>query len=90
MPTVLVCFLAPLIAVGVFVVGAQAQTRNNTPPNNGYTIQTPGRTPTTVTPTPGGGATIQRPGQLPTTVTPNPGGYTVQTPGQMPTTVQRR
>ena len=56
------------------------------PPDRGYTVQTPGQSPTYVTPTPGGGYTFQTPGQLPTYATPNTGGaYILQQSGRSPT-----
>jgi hypothetical protein len=51
----------------------------------GYTVTTPGQSPTFIKPNPiGGGYTIYTPGQIPSFVSPNPigGGYTVITPGQ--------
>ena len=58
------------------VAGAASaqQLRTFGTPDRGYTVQTPGQSPTYVTPTPGGGYTFQTPGQLPTYAAPNTGG----------------
>ena len=72
-------------AVLALVAGAPSaqQLRTFGTPDRGYTVQTPGQSPTYVTPTPGGGYTFQTPGQLPTYATPNTDGrYNLQQSGR--------
>jgi hypothetical protein len=69
-----------LIFSAVLVVSAVAQ---------GYVIQRPGQSITTVHPNDDGTSTIITPGQSITTVHPEPDGYTIVTPGQSITTIRR-
>jgi hypothetical protein len=82
--------LGAMLALSPCAGSANAQGWSPNPYSGGYTVTTPGRSPTFVNPNPyGGGYTVTTPGQPRAFVNPNPygGGYTITTPGQPPTFV---
>jgi hypothetical protein len=85
-----VLIIAAVLALVAGAASAQ-QLRTFGTPDRGYTVQTPGQSPTYVTPTPSGGYTFQTPGQLPTYATPNTGGgYILQQSGRSPTYMRQQ